>query len=149
MHRNLILPAIVAVMSLTLIVETVFLVKSRRDVGELEAKLSDTAGIITKGLDGVRIQLRVREEVNGSEFADSIYYAADEWSRLSREDVEASVRQRVENWSKAVSASSSGAKPGPSRPSAHPDRKALPSGFPSLPSGLPASPSGPDTVPND
>lgn len=98
---------IIAILVLTLVVETGFLLRSR---AELKGKNTDAATLsmqdFGKGIDGVRVQVKIRKTVNNSEFTDSLYYTPDEWAGISKEAVEKAVQQRIDSWTKTVTAAS-------------------------------------------
>jgi len=73
---------------------------------DMEKKPSDSGEIqevdgvrnLTKGLEGVSIQVRIKEQTSEGEFRDSLYYTPEEWLRITSDDVKKSIQKRVENW---------------------------------------------------
>lgn len=53
---------------------------------------------LNKGLEGVFIQVRIKEQTSEGEFKDSLYYTPEEWLRIAPDDVRKSIQKRVENW---------------------------------------------------
>jgi hypothetical protein len=99
----------VVVLGIVVIVLGVFLVRSGasdkgRGAGENTPMLSMQD--LGKGIDGVRIQIKVKKTIGNSEFTDSLYYTPEEWATVSKEDVEKSVQQRIDNWTKTVTTAS-------------------------------------------
>ncbi|NTW46493.1 MAG: hypothetical protein HGB18_05655 [Candidatus Moranbacteria bacterium] len=107
MRKNTYPVIVIATLIFALVVESVFLFRFRAEAERKRDVATLTLQDIGKGIDGVRVQIKIKKTVNGSEYTDSIYYSPDEWARLSREDVEEAVRQRIESWTKTVNIASS------------------------------------------
>jgi hypothetical protein len=106
MSKNpLLLP--VTILGIIVIILGVLLVRS----GTSEKEKGKSAPALSmqdlgKGIDGVRIQIKVKKTVGNSEFTDSLYYTPEEWAKVSKEDVEKAVQARIDNWTKTVTAAS-------------------------------------------
>lgn len=99
----------VVVLGIVVIVLGVFLIRSGasdkgKGGGENVPMLSMQD--LGKGIDGVRIQIKVKKTIGNSEFTDSLYYTPEEWATVSKEDVEKAVQTRIDNWTKTVTAAS-------------------------------------------
>jgi len=51
-----------------------------------------------KGLDGVSVQVKIKEETPEGQYNDSLYYTADEWAAKTLADIEADKKARVDKW---------------------------------------------------
>ena len=51
-----------------------------------------------KGLEGVSVQVKIKEETPEGQYNDSLYYTADEWSTISKDEVKKDIQARVDKW---------------------------------------------------
>ena len=51
-----------------------------------------------KGLDGVSVQVKIKEETPEGQYNDSLYYTADDWATKTPADIEVDKKVRVDKW---------------------------------------------------
>ncbi len=94
---------LVAILVVVIVGETVFLFKQKTKEEILKSQVI-AAQNFSKGLKNIFVQVRIKEETGSGEFTDSIYYSADEWSKLTETEVKKAIQGRVDNWVKAIAA---------------------------------------------
>src|SRR3990167_10444103 len=57
----------------------------------------------TLNMEGVFVQVKIKENTSYGNFQDAIYYTLDEWYKLTMEDINSAKNQRVTNWVNLVS----------------------------------------------
>jgi hypothetical protein len=95
------LKIVFAILIAIIVCETIFiivlLVKGK---GQNLSATADKS--FTKGIENVYVQVRVNRQTTDGMFTDSIYYTADEWSKMKAEDVQKAIQARVDNWEKVT-----------------------------------------------
>jgi hypothetical protein len=51
---------------------------------------------------GAQIIYRISEETEYGRYSDSLYYSLDDWAKLTQEELDAAIKQRVNGWIKAI-----------------------------------------------
>lgn len=78
--------------------ETIFLFKAKSG-GEAEQKTQVVADQnFNKGIKDVYVQVRVKADIAGGQFTDSLYYTSEEWLKITAEDVQKSIQNRISKW---------------------------------------------------
>lgn len=96
---------IIIILAIALVCETALLIKAKIDVRKhYDANALNQT--ISKGIDNVYIQVRIKKETKDGIFTDSLYYPSDEWSRKTTEEIKQVIQTRVDNWAKVTSGNS-------------------------------------------
>jgi len=95
---------LIAILVVIIIGETGFIIKQKSAKPAAAPKVPVAVQqSFNKGINNVFVQVRVQEDTKQGQFNDSIYYSAEEWSKLTKEEVQKAVEDRVNNWLKLVS----------------------------------------------
>lgn len=78
--------------------ETIFLFKAKsgREVEQKTQVVVDQN--FNKGIKDVYVQVRIKADIAGGQFTDSLYYASEEWSKITAEDVQKAIQNRISKW---------------------------------------------------